>query len=791
MGLRPALRNFRSLVGAALAAALLSACSATKHVPAGQRLLDKVRISVADSSDVSPKDFYNYLRQTPNHRVLGLAKMQLGVYNLSGADSTRGFNRWLRKIGESPVIADSQLTSQSARQLRLALVNRGYNNARVEVDTTHIEEKRVSLDYKLFPGQPHRVNSITYDIPDPALRSLVMADSARFPVAPGDRLDRDQLDAQRALIAERLRNRGFYAFSKEYISFVADTVAGDKRVDLTMVLRPHRIGDPTGAAAATPDGRDRGYSRYRFRRVYVVTDFSPGDNTNDFHFPGRDTISSGGLDILYGPDRFLKPQAINDQCFIVPGAYYSSQAIDRTYEGFNRLAVLRYVNILTRPAPYDGESEGLDVYILLSRARKQGITAELEGTNSQGDLGIGGALTYTNRDLAHAGEILNVKVRGAYESLSGKLDNLINDRYTELAAEASLTFPKFKAPFIAADFKARMKASTEFALTFMRQERPEYTRLMFGAAWKYKWANRSNTARRTFDLVDINVVNLPKSTVNFIDHIAPSNPLLRYSYEDHFIMRMGYTVYITNRRPAATGLANARTRRQINTYTLRASGEMAGNLLYGISNLVGQRREGGVYRIFGIQYAQYIKGEFDYTINHAITTRNSISFHAGAGLAIPYGNSSMVPFEKRFFAGGANNVRGWGVRTLGPGTYDARNSVTDFINQCGDVSMVLNLEYRNKLFWVFEGALFVDAGNIWTIKEYPNQPGGAFRFNKFYKQIAAAYGIGLRMDFTYFLLRFDLGLKAHNPARDQEKWPLIHPSWRRDATFHFSVGYPF
>ena len=522
-----------------------------------------------------------------------------------------------------------------------------------------------------------------------------------------------------------------------------------------------------------------------------MTDFSPGDNTNDFHFPGRDTVCCGGLKILYGPDRFLKPRAIDDQCLIKPGRLFSSQAIDRTYEGFNRLAVLRYVNIITRPAGFDGESEGLDVFILLSRTRKQGITAELEGTNSQGDLGIGGALTYTNRNLAHAGEILNIKVRGAYESLSGKLDNLINDRYTELAAEASLTFPKFKAPFIASDFKAKMRASTEFALTFMRQERPEYTRLMFGGAWKYKWANRSNTARRTLDLVDINIVNLPKSTADFIDHIAPSNPLLRYSYEDHFIMRMGYAVYITNRRPAASGLDNARKRFQINTYTLRASGEIAGNLLYGISNLVGQKREGGVYRVFGIQYAQYVKGEFDYTINHAITTRNSISFHAGAGLAIPYGNSTMVPFEKRFFAGGANNVRGWGVRTLGPGAYDSRNSVTDFINQCGDISVILNLEYRNKLFWVFEGALFIDAGNIWTIKEYPNQPGGAFRFKKFYKQIAAAYGIGIRMDFTYFLLRFDLGMKAHNPARGQEPWPLLHPSWRRDATFHFSVGYPF
>ena len=150
-----------------------------------------------------------------------------------------------------------------------------------------------------------------------------------------------------------------------------------------------------------------------------------------------------------------------------------------------------------------------------------------------------------------------------------------------------------------------------------------------------------------------------------------------------------------------------------------------------------------------------------------------------------------MPFEKRFYAGGANGVRGWGVRTLGPGCYDSKKSMSNFINQCGDISLILSAEYRAKLFWVLEGALFIDAGNIWTVHNYENQPGGMFKFNEFYKQIAMSYGAGLRLDFTYFLLRFDLGLKAYNPARGQESWPLLNPRWHRDATFHFAVGYPF
>jgi len=787
-----------------LAAALvLTGCSATRHVPQGQFLLDKVTISVEDSSDVSAKPLYNYLRQHPNHKVLGMARLQLGVYNLSGRDSTGKFNRWLRKIGEEPVIYDSNLTDQSARQLKQALVNSGYNDARVEYSSESIKDKKINVAYRLYPGEPHVISSIAYEFDDPTLREIVLSDSLSLPVKAGGKLDLNILDAQRALVAEKMREKGYFAFTKEYVSFVADTVAGAKEVDLTMILRNPRVeqssGTPptaqeSGGALTAPPAEQvlaliAPHRRYVYRKVIVVPDFSPGDNTANFRFTDRDTVNCQGLEILYGNDRYLSPGAIADQVFIRPGQIYSTSGIDRTYEALNRLSILRYVNILTRPAGQIGDMEALDAYVLLSRTKKMGVTLELEGTNSEGDFGVGGGVSYQHRNLAHRGEALTFKLRGAYESLSGDFDNLINDNYTELASEVGITFPKFMAPFLKSSFKQRMRASTEFAVTFMRQERPEYTRIIAGGAWRYKWADRSNRTRRTFDLIDLNVVNLPRSTIDFIDNIAPDNPLLRYSYEDHFIMRMGYTWYHTNRRPATSTFQRLET--QVNTFTVRAAAETAGSLLYALSSLTGQKREDGAYKIFGIQYAQYLKGEIDYTINHRISDRNSISFHAGGGIAYPYGNSEMVPFEKRFYAGGANGVRGWGVRTLGPGAYDSRNNVTDFINQCGDISLVLNLEYRNKLFWVFEGAVFIDAGNIWTIKNYPNQPGGFFRFKTFYKEIALAYGLGLRMDFNYFLLRLDMGVKAHNPAYGQDRWPLLDPSWKRDVSFHFSVGYPF
>lgn len=763
----------------AAAGLLAGACSSTKHVPDGQMLLEKVEIEVeGDQQAGDSEELINFLRQTPNHKVLGFAKLQLATYSLSGRDSTRWYNRWLRSLGQPPVIYDPLLTDASARQLRQAMVNRGYMDATVDVDTLlRPGRKRAAVKYTVHTGRPHRIASLDLNVGDSVMEDILLRrDSALISVRAGDVLDRNRLDQMRADITQAMRRRGYYAFNKELITFTADTVAGSKDVALTMNLRAESLETDSAAEARA--------RIYVVRSVRFVTEQALRSGE-------RDTVHYRNITIVYGPDRYIRPSTLYDMCFIEPGGLYDSRQVDRTYTSLSRLSILRFINIEMVPAGQLGDIGLLDAVITVSRNRKQSISLELEGTNSEGDLGFGVGAEYQHRDLTHRSDLLTLKFRTAYESLSGNLDGFINKRYTEYAAEAGITYPRFILPGATRSFKKRMQATTEIALSFNYQERPEYTRFIIGAAWRYKWNNRRRgfNRRHTYDLVDINYVRLPRSTIDFIDQIAPDNPLLRYSYEDHFIMRMGYTFNRTNRR-IPTPEVNAFAM-QPWISTLRASVETAGNLLYAISSLSGARRSEGAYKIFDIQYAQYVKGELSYSFTRNFNSRNALATHLGFGIAVPYANSSMVPFEKRFYAGGANGVRGWGVRTLGPGEYDGRNYVTDFINQCGDISFIYSLEYRAKLFWVFEGALFVDIGNIWTIRDYPNQPGGVFRFDKFYKQIAGAYGCGIRMDFTYFLLRFDLGLKAHNPARNQEPWPLVHPKWGRDANFHFSVGYPF
>lgn len=760
---------------------LLTACSTTKHVPEGKYLLDDVKINITDKDKDTPlksAEMMNYLRQIPNHKVLGGLRLQLAFYNLSGKDSTNWFNKWVRRVGSAPVIYDPSLTDASVKQLSTALANKGYMNSTVTVDTLgNIDKKRMKVTYNVTFGQPHYVSSISYNIPNDTLRELILADSAQFLVKQNSVFDRNLLDEERQGISERLRSKGYFAFNKEYITFTADTAAGEKNVNLTMnLMRPYLSESMPYYTSHRP---------FYVRNVTFVTSYNPATMHNSTDFDEKDLVWHNDYRIFYGDDRYLRASVLEESCFITPGKQYNSKDVDRTYEAFGRLGIVKFVNIELVPV---GEIDGkiwLDAYVLLSRTKPQTASVSLEGTNSEGDFGFGVGLGYQHRNVFKGSEILNAKFKASYESLSGDLSGFINDNYSEYQAELGIRYPKFKAPFLKRSFKQKILAQTEFALNFNYQERPEYTRVIAGAGWRYLWSERTNKTRHTFNLMDLNYVNLPKSKSSFIENI--SNPLLRYSYEDHLIMRMGYSYYHSNKKEANM----MRKLYQPDVYTIRVATETAGNLLYGISNLIGQDKEDGTYKVVGINYSQYFKVDADYSFTHSFNPKSSLAFHVGVGAAMPYGNSKVLPFEKRFYAGGANSVRGWGVRTLGPGSYFATNSVNSFIYQCGDIRLDLNLEYRAKLFWVLELGAFIDAGNIWTIREYEDQPGGVFKFNKFYEQIALSYGLGIRMDFTYFLLRLDVGMKAHNPASGQERWPLLHPDWGRDSAFHFSVGYPF
>ena len=759
--------------------AMLAGCRSTKYVPEGSYLLDKINVRVDGENPFTNEELVTYLRQLPNHKMLWLTKFRLGIYNMSGRDSTKWWNRRLRALGEAPVIYDSLLTENGRSQLEQAFINKGYLGADVVVDTVRIGDRKISIDYVVTPGTAHHITSLEREYKDSHIESILASDTLRSALRVGDALDVTLLELERERLTSILRNNGYYTFNKEMITFSADTTTGSYDVDLTMTVE---APEPADSLTPAPD-------RYIVRKVIFVTDYDAGMSFGTGRLQITDTVKYKDIEIYYGSSQYLRPSVLWENNFIRPGRIFTEKEVQSTYNALSRFEILKFIDIRFVEAGVIGDDGLLDAYILLTPTNSQSVSIELEGTNSEGDLGAAIGVSYSHANLAKGSETFTAKIRGAYESLSGNLDGLINDRYMEYSLDLRLRFPKFKAPFLRESFKRRVNATTDFNMSVNYQERPEYTRIISTLGWNYRFTEMQYHNRHVLTPIDINYVYLPKSTYDFIDQIAPDNPLLRYSYEDHFIMRLGYSFYHTNKQ---TELPWQRGFQQ-NIYTIRVHAEIAGNLLFALSNIFRPHHnlKESPYKVFGIPYSQYVKAEGDFAFLHIFDWRNSIAFEGFLGVGFPYGNSTILPFEKRFYGGGANGVRGWSVRTLGPGAFPGSNSVSDFLEQCGDIRFKMSAEYRAKLFWVVELGAFIDIGNIWTIKSYENQPYGLFKFGEFYKQLAAAYGLGVRLDFKYFLLRFDLGMKAHNPAYGEEPWPLIHPRWHRDHAFHFSIGYPF
>ena len=464
------------MIGVLMLALLVSACSSTKHVPDGKYLLDDVKFNISNEGskkDVKSADLVNYLRQTPNHKVLGGMKLQLAVYNISGKDSTKWFNKWVRRVGNPPVIYDQSLTDASVKQLQTALINKGYMGANVWADTTSRKgKKKMVVTYNVKPGVPHYVSSVAYNIPNDTLRQLILADSAMFLIKKNSVFDRNLLDQERQQISERLREKGYFAFNKEYITFTADTAAGEKNIDLTMnLMRPYENDKMPYYTSHKP---------FFVRNVTFVTNYNPATMHDVSDYVADDVSYYNGYKVLYGTDKYLRRAVLDECCFIKPGKRYSSGDVNRTYESFGRLGIVKFVNVELVPV---GEIDGkiwLDVYVLTSRNKTQSASISLEGTNSEGDLGFGLGVGYQHRNLFNGSEVLNAKVRASYESLSGDLNGLINENYSEYMGELGVKYPKFKAPFLKRSFKEKILASTEFSTIFTYQERPEYTRVIGG-----------------------------------------------------------------------------------------------------------------------------------------------------------------------------------------------------------------------------------------------------------------------------------------------------------------------
>ena len=699
---------------------VLGACSASKYVPEGEYILNKVEVK-SDLEGYDAGALKQYVRQKEKPKLFSLFK--------------NPFNK-------KPVIYDSLQARLTCQDLLQAMQNQGYMHAGIQLFTTK-KGKKLDATYLLHPGEPFLIGKVEYDVEDEQIQQLLQLDKPENQqLKPGMRFTVETLDNERKRITNLLTDDGYFRFHKDFIQFSADTIAGQKDIAVTLHLMKYK---------ANSNAPEVDHPRYTVRNINFLS-----NDSDRIH---------------------LRHQVLLNATALRENEPYSASALQRTYNNFARLQAVKYTNIRFAEVP---DSNLLDCNIQISTNKPSTIAFQPEGTNTAGDLGAAASLTYTNRNLFRGSEQLSVELRGAYEAITG-LEGYQDQNYTEYSVETKLVFPRFVAPFLSQKFRRRQTASSELSVSWDLQNRPEFHRRVFSTAWRYRWSEPRHHLSWRYDLLDLNYVYMPWISATFkqdyLDNADSRNAILRYNYEDLFIMKMGLGLSYSDGVDA-----------------VRVNVETSGNVLSAVSKVLGFKTNAEGQRTFiNIAYAQYAKFDFDYTHLMQFDKRNALALHAGIGVAYPYGNSTVLPFEKRYFSGGANSVRGWGVRELGPGKFKGTDGRIDFINQTGDLKLDLNAEYRTSLFWKFEGAAFIDAGNIWTLRNYEDQPGGQFKFSEFYKQIAAAYGLGLRLNFDYFILRFDMGMKAINPAYEtqEEHWAIVHPKLSRDFAFHFAVGLPF
>jgi outer membrane protein assembly factor BamA len=734
---------------------LLCSCSSRKYLSEGEYLLDKISIT-SDTTRLNTTSLQGYVRQQPNSRWVSLVKFPLGIYLLSSPGSNSSFNKFLRRMGEAPVVYDTLLSARSQQLIRDAMFNMGYLHATVSTQEKY-DGYKVRVNYQLHPGKRYTVSGIDMDIQDTAVAREMARIAEHTLLSVGMPLDANVLNNERSRITSHMNDNGYYSFHRDFIRYEVDTVSGSEKVHVRMVVSPR-----TDATSRTTQM----HQLYRVGDVCFTYDRSTGSPI------------------------WFRQSVLDKVNSLVSGNIYRESDLSDTYSRINSLGAVAATNIQLTPNAQD--STLLDAKVVITPARLNAVQLGLDGTNTAGDLGVAANFMYQNRNVFHGSEIFSLKFRTAFEAIRG-LKGYADQNYFEYSIEGGLQFPDFIFPFVSHDFRRRSRANTEFNLMYASQNRPEFHRRVLTAAWKYRWNSKERNSQHRFDLLDINYVFMPWISDTFyktyIENPESRNAIIAYNYKNLLIVKMGYQYQYSS-----AGLATPMGIYGKDAYTYRIAVETAGNALHGICNLAGTKKNSdGQRTLFNIAYAQYAKFDFDISKSIRFSDRASLAMRFALGVAYPYGNSDVLPYEKRYFGGGANSVRGWSVRSLGPGSFVGNDGNIDFINQTGDVKLDMSVEMRMRLFWKFDGALFVDAGNIWTLRDYKEQPGGQFRWDTCWEQIAVSYGLGLRLNLNYFLLRLDAGMKAINPAYQDTKrhYPIIYPNFNRDFALHFAVGLPF
>ena len=755
-------------------------CKTIKYVPDNQYLLLKSEILI-DNKSINKTELKSYLKQRPNTKIFGFWRFHLGMYNLSSPKKEEDI---FKRIGEAPVIYSSDLTEKSRGELTRYMHNKGYYQAKITDSVIYKRKKRAEVYYRIKTNSPYQIKSYKTEIRDGAMKGQSAGDSLKSLIKPNGRFDTDVLASESKRVLSNFQNSGFYRANKNEIYFEADTIRSPHRVDLKMVVEKENISDDPTVVV------ERDHQRYTFRNFYFYTDFESQkqlltENKGGGTEAKNDTVRIGNQYFISNGKLKYRPELLSNMNHIADKGFYSVRLVERTYNDLFSLRLFKLINIRfveTNKPDADGNPT-LDCIIQLSPSVRQSYSVSAEGTNSLGNLGVAGNLGYQHKNIFGGGELLDITLMGATEKQKyGVGDSATSFHSYQSGIETKITLPKFLAPLKPVNFFRFATPQTLMSLSYNYQRRPDYTRTIIRASLGYQWKSSEFTTHR-FNILDLNMVKMFAYDSAFVSRIE--NLYIKSSYTDHTISAWNYSYTRTNQN----------MQKQSNYSYIRASFETAGTLLQGVSKIFDRRLYpsdslGNLkYHFLGTPFAQYLKTDFEYRKGFVIDKFNTFVIRGFSGIAVPFGNSDQVPFERKYFTGGANGIRAWPVRTLGPGSF--KTGLNEFPNQSGDIKLEANAEYRFAMIGPFEGALFVDMGNIWSLKD--NRPGTEFSFPRFYKEIAIGTGAGLRYDFSFVIIRVDLGIRLHDPALiEGKRWIPAHQMLtKNNVNLAFAIGYPF
>jgi outer membrane protein assembly factor BamA len=742
-------------------------CNPTKQLKPNQLFLQKIKIK-KDNRKIDSDEIEGIIKQQPNRKILGVFRFHLGIFNYSPV------KRWRAAIGEPPVVYDSLLTDRTIIQLNLHLKNKGYFQNQVSYSTS-INKNKIKVKYDIKSGPPYIVKWVDYEIEDTVLAPKIILKKYKTLIKRGKPLDLDVLDKERERVKKVLKDEGYYYFNTDYVRFKVDSTIGNKNVNVTTVVLNKK----------NTSNNDTLKTNLEHKKYYLnSTKIYLSKNFKDKNVELFDTTSFKGITIYYDDEKLkYRPRMLRHAINLHSKDLYRLSNQQNTYKHLSELKLFKTVSIQFN----DAEDYKLDSKIYLIPQKTQSLSLETVGTNSGGNLGLEGSAIYLHKNLFHGGERLTVKVKGGLE-----IQQLINEteetpadisflnlpfNTLEFGPEVNLEFPRFLLPITMDKFslKSNPKTSLNYLLNF--QDRPEYVRNLTKVTFGYFW-NQNKFIKHYVNPIDISIIKLKLSSGFKNRILAENNPFIVNSFTDHFINATTYTFLYTNQ-----------TINKVRDFKyLRFNAEIAGNIQTAYNSLRNaSKNENGSYEILGIQYAQYVKGDIDYRYYNK-TPATSLVSRITFGVGLPYDNLEVLPFEKSYYGGGANDIRAWQARTLGPGSLPDSLISTSLINQIGELKIEGNLEYRFDITKLFEGAIFADAGNIWTLKPDEKRPNSEIKVSRLWQDIAIGVGVGLRLDFNFFLIRFDLAAKLKDPASTKPK--ELDFQWKT-PTLNLGIGYPF